>query len=1164
MMKRLLLTFAVALLTICSMAQVPAFPGAEGFARLTTTGGRGGKIIHVTNLNDSGEGSLRAAISTKGARIVVFDVSGIIHLNSDIEIKNDDLTILGQTAPGDGICIADYSTVVKANNVIIRFLRFRRGNAKDTNEDGDCIWGRQQKNIIIDHCSMSWSIDECASFYDNMNFTMQWCTLGESLNNAGHGKGAHGYGGIWGGRNATFHHNLLIHHTNRTPRLCGSRYGFWNTDAGRKISGDTYDAVTMADGWTYSDKVELDEVQNCVIYNWGTGNGAYGGMGGHHNIVNNYYKYGPATSNQTRVFQCSEGTGNYALPKGVYGHFYINGNYVRDKGANYDWQGVITDNKNATTKDTIKNDTKYGESPTTLHTAEIAFDKVLAYAGASYRRDTVDKRYATETMKATTTFIGSVTKKAGIIDSQEEVGGWPTYEQYGKLDDTDGDGMPDVWETANGLNSNDAADASAYTLDSKGYYTNIEVYANALVEDLVEAQNAGAEESIDEYYPATKKADGVAYYDGSAAKGGYADTPDTPTPAEDGDTFTVTFNGKNSQSTEGFFTFNPDKHNFNAKFTGSYNGTDYTSGLKMEGATLIQFTTTATSTVTIVQSTWSDNTLKFDDSAISVETATVPDGSTGVRVYTVNGVAGGTHTIKRGSGESGVFTVIVKYGESTATSYIVTYKGPNGEILGTKKVYEGDVIGATPYTKDDLTIADGFVFWGWAYADGTWVKSSDKVTDDVTVTALVLNTQISISPDKESGYYIVPAGDAASLILAFNAASSEEGAKIFLPNGTYDLGETTLTTISGTNVSLIGESADKTIIRNAPPVSMEGLGKADLLVNTGTGLYMQDLTLKNDLDYYTAGTGRAPTLHDQGTKTICKNVRQLSYQDTYYSHKAGGLFYFDGGEIHGTVDYICGNGTVYFNGVTLVNEKRNSATISANSELYVFNNCTVENNADEYNFGRAWSGTPVCVYLNTTLKDPSKLIASRWYLTGINTDYFVAGEYGTKDADGTNITPASNNITFTKENTALETILQAEEVAKYTIDKVLGTWAATAQEQATQLEAPDAVYAEGNVTWTPANNGATAYLIEKNREFVGITTGSSMAVEATATDQLTIRAANARGGFGEAKVVSNTTDIQATVAVQERGEQVIHNLQGVRVTRTGKGVYIINGKKVVR
>ena len=1160
MMKRLLLTFAVALLTICSMAQVPAFPGAEGVARWTTTGGRGGKVIHVTNLNDSGEGSLRAAIKTSGPRIVVFDVSGIIELKSALKIEEDDITILGQTAPGDGICLKNYTFQIAASNVIVRFIRSRMGDA-DTTKGDDAMnayfkTGSEKDNIIIDHCTMSWSTDECGSFYGIKNFTLQWCLLSESLANSIHEKGSHGYGGIWGGSNAAYHHNLLASHTSRNPRF-------------------DHDYVNTLKG-------PLDYVNN-VVYNWG-GNSSYGGESCNEtgtfrmiNMINNYYKPGSTSKNKDRIVnpttKCTnctkESTGKVNI---VPGHFYITGNYMDGSTAVTadNWKGVEPDENTEAMKASIKSERRFipegyeGKTLLTMHSAENAYEKVLQYTGASLRRDVIDQRIAKETRNKTYTYKGSNGSTGGFIDTPNDVGGWPTYEQYGKLDDTDGDGMPDVWETANGLNSNDAADASAYTLDSKGYYTNIEVYANALVEDLVKAQNAGAEESIDEYYPATKKADGVAYYDGSAAKGGYADTPDTPTPAEDGDTFTVTFNGKNSQSTEGFFTFNPDKHNFNAKFTGSYNGTDYTSGLKMEGATLIQFTTTATSTVTIVQSTWSDNTLKFDDSAISVETATVPDGSTGVRVYTVNGVAGGTHTIKRGSGESGVFTVIVKYGESTATSYIVTYKGPNGEILGTKKVYEGDVIGATPYTKDDLTIADGFVFWGWAYADGTWVKSSDKVTDDVTVTALVLNTQISISPDKESGYYVVPSGDAAALLAAIKAASSEEGAKIFLPNGTYDLGETTLTTISGTNVSLIGESADKTIIRNAPPVSMEGLGKADLLVNTGTGLYMQDLTLKNDLDYYTAGTGRAPTLHDQGTKTICKNVRQLSYQDTYYSHKAGGLFYFDGGEIHGTVDYICGNGTVYFNGVTLVNEKRNSATISANSELYVFNNCTVENNADGYNFGRAWNGHPVCVYLNTTLKDPSKLIASRWYLTGINTDYFVAGEYGTKDADGTNITPASNNITFTKENTALETILQAEEVAKYTIDKVLGTWAATAQEQATQLEAPDAVYAEGNVTWTPANNGATAYLIEKNREFVGITTGSSMAVEATATDQLTIRAANARGGFGEAKVVSNTTDIQAAVAVQERGEQVIHNLQGVRVTRTGKGVYIINGKKVVR
>ena len=634
----------------------------------------------------------------------------------------------------------------------------------------------------------------------------------------------------------------------------------------------------------------------------------------------------------------------------------------------------------------------------------------------------------------------------------------------------------------------------------------------------------------------------------------------------------------------------------------------------------------------------------------------------------------------------------------------VTYKDQEGHVLGTKKVFEGEAIGDTPYTEADLTIADGYKFRGWIYANGVKVKTDDPVNGNVTVSAsvtaiesvalgtvqtydltqanfypedhetisvtngvyynnhgfdfaaggslsvdvagkaqivltlcqygngttitmsdadsktlkdnipaiaeadgsqttvnydgpattltftfaaqtylhkvTVYNVENFMEKDSESGYYIVPAGDAASLILAFNAASSEEGAKIFLPNGTYDLGETTLTTISGTNVSLIGESADKTIIRNAPPVSMEGLGKADLLVNTGTGLYMQDLTLKNDLDYYTAGTGRAPTLHDQGTKTICKNVRQLSYQDTYYSHKAGGLFYFDGGEIHGTVDYICGNGTVYFNGVTLVNEKRNSATISANSELYVFNNCTVENNADEYNFGRAWSGTPVCVYLNTTLKDPSKLIASRWYLTGINTDYFVAGEYATKDADGKDITPASNEVIFTKANTKMNTILSDSKADVYSMERILGDWAATAREEAAQVQISNVdAGTAGKITWkAPIADGVLMLCAvsesgtEKCLEIGRL--GTEMDTKTIETllaepdvKAIAIRAANSRGGFGPSVVISplQTDGIAgAKVSPDADAPEVIHNLQGVRVTRTGKGVYIINGKKVVR
>lgn len=414
-----------------------------------------------------------------------------------------------------------------------------------------------------------------------------------------------------------------------------------------------------------------------------------------------------------------------------------------------------------------------------------------------------------------------------------------------------------------------------------------------------------------------------------------------------------------------------------------------------------------------------------------------------------------------------------------------------------------------------------------------------------------------------SGYYIVPAGDAAGLLMAINTASAEEGAKIFLPNGTYDLGQTAKTVISGKNVSLIGQSAEKTIIVTRP--AEEGLGKGDLLNNTGEGLYMQDLTLKNDFAY-AGNDGRAASLHDQGTKTICKNVILLSHQDTYYSHKIGGLYYWEGGELHGTVDYLCGNGKVYYNEVKLVNEQRSSSTITANSELYVFNNCTVENHADKYNFGRAWSDHPVCIYLNTTLLDPSKLIETRWNTTNpLNCDYSIAGEYGTKDESGKNITPAENTITFPKEGTTMNTILDASALETYSIQNVLGEWATEAQQQAKQLDAPaNAKYDNGTVIWTPANNGAIAYALFLNGEFVGITEGSSFNVTiAPDKDALTIRAANARGGFGPEASVSVIPSAINNVEADTNAAGTVYNLQGIRVKNAPKGIYIMNGKKVV-
>ena len=707
-MKKHLLAILVALLsttTVFSQSSAPAFPGAEGHGRYVT-GGRGGKIVHVTNLNDSGTGSFRSAVSGSDKKIVVFDVGGIIALNSDLNI-GDNTTILGQTAPNPGITLR-YYTIRPGSNNIVRFVRFRRGEERNVNDGADATWQREKTGIILDHCSFSWSIDEIASFYDNRNFTMQWCTLGEALANPGHSKGEHSYGGIWGGKGASFHHNFLCHMQNRAPRFCGARYD-WNG----------YDNTQYAN----SIQAEIVDFRNCVMYNWGNGNGCYGGTGGGHiNSVNNYYKAGPGTANTKRVTQISVATNDNADGTPFLGYcarYYINGNYVTAAGSeaeNYDWKGVIYDSgtftingekycadanhlygdnityvKNSSNVDCvpIKMDAPAATGDVTTHTAQKAYEKVLAYCGASMYRDGVDARYMSEAQNGTTTYIGSATKtgdgktvthRKGIIDYVKDQGEYTlSSTAHPSGYDTDNDGMPDAWETANGLNPNDASDAKTYTLDSKGFYTNLEVFANALIEDLIKAENADAAQGVNEYYPTVAKAEGIAYYDGSPAEGSGGQGDETPVEAKD---YTVSFNGSDVQSTANYFSFgnSENKHNFNSKFTGSYDGMEFTKGLKMEGTTLIEFTNASTATVIIVQSTWSEHTIKLDGEELSIATATTPDGSDGVRVYTIEGIAPGSHKIQRGSGESGVFYVRVVEGSSTA----ITKPTANSSIIATE------------------------------------------------------------------------------------------------------------------------------------------------------------------------------------------------------------------------------------------------------------------------------------------------------------------------------------------------------------------------------------------------------------------------------------------------------------------------------------------------
>lgn len=494
-MKCLAKTLIVTLCIFCSntlMAQEKqlAFPGAEGFGRYTT-GGRGGNVYHVTTLEDDGKtstkGTLRWANAQAGPRTIVFDVSGTIQLKSALKL-NPNTTLAGQTAPGDGICIAGYQVTLNKNN-IIRYVRFRPGDENGGEPDG--LGAMDSENIIVDHCSVSWSVDECLSVYGSKNITVQWCIASQSLCNSTHVKKAHGYGGNWGGSGASYHHNLIAHHVSRTPRL-GPRPG--------------------------TQKDERMDLRNNVIYNW-IDNGVYGGEAMNVNIVNNYYKPTAGTKTGAKGMRIAsinirttdyckneDGSWNDWYPTWhVWGKYYVDGNVnsmypeVTNDNWTYGIYNQIDANGNdgtytAKTKDTIRIETPITYEAVTTHTAELAYQQVLKYVGASLHRDALDAIIVRDAEKGECTFTASGNAN-GIIDHPSDVKGdgwekWPPLNQTEAIIDSDGDGMPDEWETINGLNPSNKSDGNEI---GEGGYTNLEIYMNSLVADITAKQNEGGE-----------------------------------------------------------------------------------------------------------------------------------------------------------------------------------------------------------------------------------------------------------------------------------------------------------------------------------------------------------------------------------------------------------------------------------------------------------------------------------------------------------------------------------------------------------------------------------------------------------------------------------------------------------------------------------------------
>lgn len=444
--------------SIHSIAQTErpiAFPGAEGFGK-HAVGGRGGKTLVVSNLNDEGPGSFREAAQQKIKRVIVFAVAGTIHLESPLQIEGN-VTIAGHSAPGDGICIADHPVRLKGDQIILRYLRFRMGDKYQSQKgmvDGsggdDALSGSKNNQLIIDHCSMSWSTDEVMSVYGGDSTTLQWNVIAEPLNYSYHFETGdkdwenHGYGGIWGGSHLSAHHNLFAHCISRNPRFNGARLGA---------------------------KEELVDFQNNVVYNW-QNKAIYGGEFGKYNIVNNYFKPGPSTK-PFAVGNFLDPSKTDALP---YGQYFVTGNMIEgNRMVNRDNMLGVT----AMPSPGVYISQPHGVIDLPKEDADRAYQSIIKKVGASLHRDAVDERIIKEMLSG----------KGKIIDVQggfphgtayeKSNTAWPELKAAAGMTDKDADGMPDDWELSNGLNPNDHNDAANLRLHA--YFTNIEVYLNSLL-----------------------------------------------------------------------------------------------------------------------------------------------------------------------------------------------------------------------------------------------------------------------------------------------------------------------------------------------------------------------------------------------------------------------------------------------------------------------------------------------------------------------------------------------------------------------------------------------------------------------------------------------------------------------------------------------------------
>lgn len=427
--------------------QLLAFPGADGWGKYTK-GGRGGTVIEVTNLNDSGEGSLRAAVEAKGPRTVIFRVSGVIELSDFLRIKEPYITIAGQTAPGDGICLKNFGLIVETEEAIVRYLHSRPG---DGGGETDALWVNEAKQVVIDHVSTSWGTDETLSVSDSDKVSVQWCLISESLNHSVHSKGVHGMGSLVRGsrgQQVTFHDNLYISHRNRNP-MCGNY-----SDVSEDPTGFRFEFI------------------NNVVYNWGAraaGKCHDLNTVTYYNFISNYYLPGPKSGGE---YMFSEGC---ALNKMYAAGNAMNGEVPQDQWSLFEIESE-DEGMQAFDWETYKQTEAFPSIMTGTVSAKDAYERVLEGAGASLNRDAVDEAVIQTLLDNKGRMIDRIDQSAAY--SEEWPDGYPVYEQTTPITDQDKDGMDDAWETEHGLNPKDGTDGAK---ESSYGYTNLEVYLQSLV-----------------------------------------------------------------------------------------------------------------------------------------------------------------------------------------------------------------------------------------------------------------------------------------------------------------------------------------------------------------------------------------------------------------------------------------------------------------------------------------------------------------------------------------------------------------------------------------------------------------------------------------------------------------------------------------------------------